>query len=285
MGIVFCDIETDDLKATKIHCVSVKPLGEEPKLLFTKEEFLDFIQSNEPITWVFHNGLDFDVWVLNNLWGAGIDPTKVIDTLVVSRTVAYNKFPSHALKSLGEYLGVSKGDFKGPWHTYTQEMGDYCMQDTVVTEAIFKYYEKQIYDPSWSKALRIEHQTAITCHEMHQSGFKFNGTRAEELLVSIHRDLKDLEDKFEEVFPATLTEVNRIKYRLTKEGNEFASVTKAKAKYDMTQVIGDELVCYEWVKFNPGSPKDRIDKLWEFGWKPTEKTKGHNKFLKGNYYG
>ena len=27
--------------------------------------------------------------------------------------------------------------------------------------------------------------------------------------------------------------------------------------------------------FNPGSTKQRIERLWEAGWKPVDKTKGH----------
>jgi len=36
-----------------------------------------------------------------------------------------------------------------------------------------------------------------------------------------------------------------------------------------------ELVCYDFIDFNPASPKMRIERLWEAGWKPFEKTKGH----------
>jgi hypothetical protein len=56
------------------------------------------------------------------------------------------------------------------------------------------------------------------------------------------------------------------------------SVLKAKAESDMTSVQGDDLACYNYVPFNPGSPVDRIDVLWEAKWKPFEKTKTHQQF-------
>jgi DNA polymerase-1 len=36
----------------------------------------------------------------------------------------------------------------------------------------------------------------------------------------------------------------------------------------------------EWYEFNPGSAKQRIERLWEAGWQPTERTDGHKDFLK-----
>lgn len=66
------------------------------------------------------------------------------------------------------------------------------------------------------------------------------------------------------------------------------SVVEAKAKYPMTNVEGDNLVCYDWVSFNPGSAIDRIDVLNGANWKPHEKTKSHQKFSRlkvGDAYG
>ena len=41
-------------------------------------------------------------------------------------------------------------------------------------------------------------------------------------------------------------------------------------------------MCWDYKSFNPGSTKDRVEKLWEAGWNPTEKSNGHYKFtLKG----
>lgn len=38
-------------------------------------------------------------------------------------------------------------------------------------------------------------------------------------------------------------------------------------KYPLTKVEGDELLCFDYEAFNPGSPIDRIDVLWGAGWK------------------
>ena len=46
--------------------------------------------------------------------------------------------------------------------------------------------------------------------------------------------MKTLEEQFQVDFPPKLTEINRIKYRLKKDGTEMSTVTKAKQKYGMT---------------------------------------------------
>jgi DNA polymerase-1 len=35
-------------------------------------------------------------------------------------------YKKHTLEAWGYRLGNYKGDFTGPWDTYTDEMGDYC---------------------------------------------------------------------------------------------------------------------------------------------------------------
>jgi hypothetical protein len=97
--------------------------------------------------------------------------------------------------------------------------------------------------------------------------------------VKYKQEWNALEQGLQEDFPPKLTEVNRIKYRRKADGSLFSSVTKAQEKYFATaldkSVTPNELVCYEYIPFNPASPKQRIERLWEAGWEPFEKTKGH----------
>jgi hypothetical protein len=47
---------------------------------------------------------------------------------------------------------------------------------------------------------------------------------------------------------------------------------KVKISYD---TFPAQLICMDWVKFKPSSSKMRIERLWDAGWKPVDKTKGH----------
>jgi len=280
--LIFADIEADGLWPTKIHCISVKVPSLSFKFTFTDmNQFTKWADLNGPFTWVFHNGLGYDVKHINRLIRKDlIDPKKVIDTFVVSRLINYTKFITHSLDELGRHLGVHKGSFNGPWNVCTEEMITYCEQDVEVLEAVYNYYSKYINAPEWRKSLRVEHDMATVCSTMSDTGFYFNKAAAEEMLKELTAASDNLRTSFAEAYPPTLQEVNRIKYRTKANGELFKTVEDAYSKYPMCERQEDDLVCFDYVAIDPNSPKDRIDILWDAGWKPTDKTDGHKKFIR-----
>lgn len=282
MKLVFADVEADGLVPTKIHFIRVKTSDGFIQTFFDMATFKTWVEFYQPDKWVFHNGLGYDAWVINRLVAPLINPRSIIDTMVVSRLVAFEKFNTHSLDELGEFLGIKKLKFDGPWDVCTEEMVTYGEQDVEVLEAIFNHYKKQIYDPAWAKAMRVEHDMAIVSYDMQQNGFSFNKTEAEGILSEVDFEMKTLEASFQKEFPPKLVEVNRLKYRTKKDGSLFSTVEDALGKYPLTKVEGEELVCFDHEAFNPGSPIDRIDVLWGAGWKPWMKTKGHKKHEKEN---
>jgi hypothetical protein len=281
MKIAIADVEANGLKPTKIHFIRVKTLDGFVMTFFDMLAFEAWVTFYQPDKWVFHNGLGYDCWVINRLVKEGlINPFSVIDTMVVSKLVNYSKFSTHSLKELGEYLGVFKGEYTGTWDECTPEMIEYGEQDVEVLEAIFNHYKPQIYDPAWALSMRVEHDTAMVCYDMGKQGFKFDIPKAKAMLEEIESEIKVLEDGFKSAFPPKLVEVKRIKYRTKKDGSLFSSVTDAMEGYPLTKIEGDDLVCFDYEEFNPGSPQQRIDILWEAGWKPKDMTDGHKKFLR-----
>lgn len=281
MKFVAMDIETDGLDASRIWVICSKDLdtGETMEFLNPshiqeeKERFLDYCGTVGKF--VFHNGIGFDVPVVNRLIRDGcIAPSRVIDTLIVSRMIDYEIKDGHSLKAWGIRLGLHKGEHKD-WSKLSQEMIDYCHQDVLVTCALFDKFRKVIFDKEWSVALRCEHDIQILCEEMTGNGFKFDEDEAEECLGEIITRMAELEQGFQRDFPPKLEEVHRVKYRVKANGEEFATVKNAKEKYPVTHVDGEDLVCKDWVAFEPSSPRQRIDRLWEAGWTPVDKTKGH----------
>lgn len=284
MKVVVIDIETPLIPKggykflDKIYCIVTKEIGQDP-IGWLKPDFGKFIEYCKTVDyWVAHNGLSFDVPVINLLLGGDtIDPLKVIDTFVVSRLVNYSRFKTHSLDELGQHLKFPKTPFQD-FSKLTQEMIDYCVQDVLVTEKVYQMYERFIWDKEWADALRLEYDTVLLNNRMSENGFKFNVNRAKVLLEEITDRMSLLEVEFQEVWPPWLTEVNRLQYRVKANGELYATTQRALEQYPKTEIVGSDLVCYDWVKFNPGSTKDRVDKLWEAGWKPTEKTKTHNEF-------
>jgi DNA polymerase-1 len=286
MKTVGMDIETDAIDATRIWVICAKDIdtGETEQFLnvsHIEEEKQRFIEYCADVDcFVFHNGIGFDVPVINSLLGETvIDPCKVLDTLIVSRLVDYTlDGKGHSLKAWGRRLGDLKLDFKD-FSALTEEMIFYCHQDVNVTVLLYNTLKPVINDPTWDEAIRCEHEIQMLCEEMTDNGFYFDQNQAETLLDEIELRMLELTDAFQEDFPPQLQEVNRIKYRRKADGSLFSNVTKAHEQYEKTVVDWSsqppELVCYNYIEFNPGSPKQRIERLWEAGWQPYEKTKGH----------
>lgn len=286
MKTVAMDIETNGLDATHIWVICTLDLdtGETDQFLNVttipeeKERFIVFCRSVD--RYILHNGIGFDIPVINRLVQADLIRTEqVVDTLIVSRLLDYTlDGKGHSLKAWGQRLGEYKIEFND-FSILTQEMIDYCHQDVAVTMQLYHKFKSMIDDPEWQVSLKVEHDIQALCEEMTASGFYFDEDHAEELLGEVLTRMEELESGFQEDFPPKLKEVKRIKYQVKADGSVFKKVEDAQQEYYFTaidkSVDPPDLVCMDYVPFNPGSPKQRIERLWEAGWKPYEKTKGH----------
>ena len=300
MRLAYCDIETNAID----HPDRVWLVG--GKMADTGEVFKfeniheDAVARKAATEWhlsldkmVGHNFVQYDLPILNKWLDTKLEPTKVIDTLIVSRLVDYDiltptggKGP-HSLKSWGLRLGVHKGDFDD-FSALTPEMIEYWYGDLDTTEALFNHFSKIVYDPKWARSMRAEHDVQIELVRSKFHGFHFNKALAESVLVDVSKEKDALEAQFQDDFPPRLELVKTIKYREKVDGTPYSNVIKAKENYASTQRQGDDLLCYDFVTFNPGAAKDRVDVLWDAGWAPFDRTKTHLNFLRkkvGDPYG
>ena len=286
MKTVLVDIETDGLNYSKIHCLAVKIYGEvgAPVLFTDMHKFAQWAEKNGVLhgaRWVAHNGCGFDFHVLSELTAVDVSPSTCIDTQVLSKLHDYNKFNGHGLKEWGLYLGIHKGDYDGGWEKYSVEMGEYCVQDVIVLEAIYKALEHMVDNPAWEMAVHVEHDMAFICRDLETNGFTFNSRKALSMLSEIEEKLDKLKHLFEEKFPKKRVKVKTCKFRKKVDGSLYSNVVQDYADYEIElHDDGEHYDCFEYRAFNPGSPKDRIDILWDAGWKPYEKTKGHLKAIR-----
>lgn len=275
------DLEANGFTPTKIWCICTMEYPSGKERSFTDmAKFVEYYKSFDPDKVFIHNGLKYDIPVIMNLIDPDLIPlSKVVDTYVCSQLFDYKKFNTHSLKEIGQYLGVYKGDYTGGFDSYSPEMLDYCVQDVRVLRAIVDMLWKDLVDPLWSEAIKTEQDMAYLCYEMNKNGFYFDLPKASSLLREVQEEKKILEEGFQRAFPPKLVESKRIKYRKTKDGKLFATTQRAMdqaAHYEIKEKE-EVLVCYEYKDFNPGSPKDKIDVLWEAGWNPFDKTKGYIK--------
>lgn len=236
-----------------------------------RERFAAFAQKVSG--WIGHNIIGFDWAVLNRLAGVLIPRDKVMDTLVISRLLNAGVPGGHSLEAIGERLGYHKISFSD-FSQYSKEMEEYCIRDTLVTLKFFRSIEQYLYSSQWKDSLRLEHEIAFICEEMKANGFHFNFKEAQKLYQEISAKVETLSNILSSSFLPKTSLVREITPKATKHG----TISKVDFRWtdDLTPYqAGCPFSLIEWVPFNPGSPKQVVERLNEAGWSPYEKTKGH----------
>jgi DNA polymerase-1 len=282
---VFCDIETNGLEnPDKIWCIVCKDAdtGEISEFLNvhsgSRELFLSYASS--VTCWIGHNWLGFDSPNLSRIIGQG-DFSCCIDTLVVSQLINFPRPEGHSLESYGDEAKIAKiGTDITDWSVFDGRMVDRCRSDVAITEYVYYKYLKYIQSPLWADALRVEHALVPLCNELKTNGFFFNRPAAIALKSKIDLEVFDLEDKLTKVFPPRTVLVREITPKATKHGTINRSDFRWNTSGDLSSyTVGYPFSLLSWESFNPGSTKQRIDRLWDANWNPTERTKGYKAFL------
>jgi DNA polymerase-1 len=155
-------------------------------------------------------------------------------------------------------------------------MEKYCIQDTEITYKLYKHFEEYIFSDQWKDALRLEHDMARISQGMHETGFAFDVSTARKLYEEIDQRVTSLDNELVESFPARTSLVREISPKATKHGTLSRVDFRWTDAHDLSPYsVGAPFSLIEYVPFNPGSPKQIVERLNEAGWKPFEKTKGH----------
>ncbi|MBT4732217.1 DNA polymerase III, partial [Candidatus Woesearchaeota archaeon] len=135
--IFSCDIETDGLDPTVIWCIACQNIETKEVITFTPDtlnQFNDWLSCATVL--VFHNGIAFDVPVLERLMGVDLSGIQVEDTIIMSQLTDPRREGGHSLASWGDRLNFDKGDYDD-WTHYTDEMLEYCVRDVEVTTKLY----------------------------------------------------------------------------------------------------------------------------------------------------
>lgn len=272
------DIEADSLTPTKVWAIGCLEHDTGETRIFRRPDLnpKPFVEYARKVTgWVFHHGLGYDVPAINSLVADVLDPSTVIDTLVISRLLNFQRPGGHSLESYGEEFGSPKIKFND-FSQLTEEMITYLRQDLVVGHKLFEKFKDYIFSPRWKEALRTEHDTAWFCTQMSKNGFSYDLNKSDELLDKINKELYSLDIEIQKAFPPRSKLVREINPELTKHGTFHR---KDFRWYDGTDYSiftpGAPFSLIKFDEFNAGSPKQIVERLNEAGWKPFEKTKTH----------
>ena len=278
---VVVDIETEGLRdCQKIWVAVLKDIDTNKTQVFRNlhEDPSEFLKAAKDVSvWIGHNVIHFDLPVLCRLTGLVVDPQCVVDTLVVSRLLNAGIEGGHSLDAWGQRLGCLKSHFND-WTGWSQQMEDYCVQDVEVTHKLYNRFKNYIHSDQWKAALRLEHDIAFICRDMHENGFAFDIDTARKLHEEIDAKVVALDEDLVSAFPPRSSLVREVTPRGTKHGTISRVDFRWLDSPDLTPFsVGVPFSLVEFTPFNPGSPKQIVERLNEAGWKPFEKTKGHIK--------
>ena len=289
-----CDIEADGLleDATRIWCACVENIVTGEKKTFTdKESFLAFYSKDMVL--VGHNFIAYDCVMLNRHWGTRIPVSRVVDTFVLSQLYHPNyhrprglpkKKGAHSLEAWGLRLNFPKGDFND-FSQLSPEMVSYCRNDTSLTALLYRRLSNRMVEVGFTET-GCEIETLawnIIQNKQRRHGFPFNKQKAEELLTTFLHRREELENEIYKLWPPQLLCVKSFKRRCKRDGSDNAQYQRHKAQYPVLKDRDDGgYDAFDWVAFNLGSPQQRVEKLLELGWTPTQFTKKTDKGGGGN---
>jgi len=304
--LVIKDLETDRL----YRCI---PSGFPMEAELSIEEGLKLLSSG-PIGG--HNVIKYDIPVLQKLYPKWtFDKEQVFDTLPATRLIWSNikdhdtgllkkkqlpglLFGSHSLEAWGYRLKLMKGEYKADfiakagdsyqpgdeWKQLSQEMLDYCVQDVVVTEALYKRILDKNYSP---QALELEHKIAWLMAQQERNGFPFDTGKASALYAQLAQRRGELERELKDYFRFWFAPAGKVVPSMSRRvfiehddgpvtrntGTKKAPKWQTGHYEEFTE--GDPYTKIKLVEFNPGSRDhiaDRLQKL--YGWVPEVFTDG-----------
>jgi len=276
---VICDVETDSLEPKEIYMIGFKDIDTEEEEIIhnpgkNDERVLSYMEDVGTV--VGHNIIAFDILkalrpLVDEYFASDC---RIIDTLVLSRLIYYNRPGGHSAENLGKLVGVQKKEFNP-----TSE--DYLRGDLRNHLAIFRYFERFINDPEWQRSIEIEHHSAFMCEELHRNGFAVDRKLLHELITSLDEEIEKENILMKKSAPLSVKFIRKYTPRKTKDGKRFILNSLGPYKeYDDIVFEGAPFSAIEFSEFNPASPKQRSEALHKAGWKPIEKTAGHLKYLR-----
>lgn len=271
------DIETESLSPEKIWVVCAVNVHTQVEKTFTDPKaFVEWLDGEKQLggKFVFHNGIGFDVPVLNRLWRVGLTIADVIDTLVMSMVYSPSLEGGHSLDEWGVRMRFPKGKFDD-FARLSDEMIEYCLQDCRLTRRVFLELLRRMNKEKFSlEGIELEHRSWQLVKAQQKAGFAFNIEGAHCLLALLREKENETRDRILEYWPPKLQPVNEYQRPFKKDGTPSKNYLKHLEEYEKVELSRNRgsYRVYAYVAFNIGSPLQRTEKLLALGWRPREFT-------------
>jgi DNA polymerase I-like protein with 3'-5' exonuclease and polymerase domains len=267
MELVF-DIETDDLNATKIHCIVAQDVDTETIYTFPP----DMIQTGcrflaRADTLIGHNIIGFDIPMVHKFSDVDLSNIPVIDTLVLSRLFNPNREGGHSLEKWGYKLGYHKIDFSD-YLNYSEDMLNYCIRDVNLNLAVLKELRKE--SKGFGKeSIEMEQSIAGIIKQQEVNGFKFDTAHALVLLAELREKKQAIEDEVHSTFKPKWVDDKLVTPYIKKDGElSKRGLTDDEYARCLNTLDYSPFMRQTLQEFNLGSRKQIGEYLMDFGWKP-----------------
>ena len=267
MQLVF-DIETDDLKATKIWCIVAQDVDTGQIYKYSPnnlDEGYKLLSNAE--TLIGHNIIGFDIPMVEKFGGVDLSHIPVIDTLVLSRLFNPTREGGHSLETWGYKLNYKKIEFDD-YLNFSKEMLDYCVRDVQLNSVVLKKLREE--SKGFAKdSIALEQDVAKIIKQQETNGFKFDHINAELLLADLREKKQTIEDEVHNTFKPKWVDDKMVNPYIKKDGE----LSKRGLTDDEYQRCLDTqnfkpFMRQKLQEFNLGSRKQIGEYLIDFGWKP-----------------
>ena len=271
MDLIF-DIETDDLKATKIWCIVAQDSDSGKIYMFAPHQLesgLELLQKADRL--IGHNIIGFDIPVIKKLHGVDLSDKELVDTLVMSRLFNPVREGGHSLEMWGYRLKYPKKNFDD-YKNYSSEMLDYCRRDVQLNALVLRKLTKE--GSGFSKeSVHLEQEVSKILKEQEENGFLFNEREAEILLAELREKMQATEEEVHKVFKPRWVDDKEVRPYIKKDGTlSKRGMTDEEYKKVFAHQIYVPFMRRKLQEFNLGSRKQIGEYLKTFGWKPKKFT-------------
>ncbi len=263
---IVIDIEADGLliAAKNVWCVVIQNLDDGNIDTFRPEDedfavtISEYFNDAEAI--IGHNIMMYDLPLLKKLYGINYNPSKVIDTQLISRVLEPDRENGHSLKAWGIRLGNVKSDFTD-FTKYTEEMLEYCIQDVKVTSSLYKFITSDINLSD--KYITLEHEFAYIISQQILAGFGFDVEGAEKLYSELVIEYDNIKSELASIMPKI---ANKNHYNTVVKKNALISENSESYTYSAGGKVKTKEFTY--IEPNPTSRQQLAAWLISKGWKP-----------------
>ena len=257
--------------ASRVHLLVLRDLDTNESHVFrntpnedTISEGWEILKAADAV--IGHNIIGYDLPVLRRLYGGDVSGA-VVDTLVMARLLWPDRknhpYGGNSLSALGEHLGCYKGDYDGGWSEWSQDMEDYCVQDTLVSLELFRWLAPLA--KKFQLASKLEHKVAAVVADMEQTGVHIDVSSAEDLIERLEIEKAVAYDELHVAFPPRIETLKTVAYYTDPLGNEYP--TKSAAPSSLRKSLSPGPLRTKEHPFNAGSSLQIAERFQDsYGW-------------------